>query len=241
MQTGRRILLLLLGLSLGGCLTIGVGPLTIGPSENSGLPLLYADPGTTIVRADGSRVWYEPGMVLLQGDTIRTQNGQAVIDFDDGQVVALQSNTHIRLGSIRLFFGELFTRIEKLTQRGGARVETDELTASVEGTEFSVKRNATADAVGRGTTRVTVRRGNVRCDPVEQSTWSAVVLGPNDQFDVRGWRTSPAVKQVDAHAETRWADEVIERLLRPRSNAPSVGVHIPIGGTSSGGHHQDDY
>ncbi len=232
--------MLLLGLSLSGCLTVGLGPLTIGPSQNSDLPLLYADRGVRILRADGNRVDYQPGMVLLRGDTISTQGGQAVIDFDDGHIVALQSNTQIQLGSIRLFFGELFARIERLSQRGGGRVETNELTASVEGTEFAVIRSAPNDAAGRGASSVVVRRGNVLCDPVQQSTWQPLLLRPDEQFDVHGWRTRPTVRRVDAFAQTRWADSAIQRLLQPRINAPSVGVHIPIG-TSSGSQKSPNY
>ena len=228
--------MLLASLSLAGCLTVGLGPLTIGPSANRGLPLLYADPGVSIVRAGGSAIRFEPGMVLLQGDAISTRDGQAVIDFDDGHIVALQANTQIQLGSIRLFVGELFARIETLVQRGGARVETNELNASVEGTEYAVKRSTPNGHTGRGTSSVIVRRGSVRCDPVQQSTWQPVVLRPDEGFEVYGWRTTPTVRRVDAYAETRWADAAIQRLLRARSNAPSVGVHIPIGGTSSGTH-----
>lgn len=208
--------------------------MTIGPAESSGLPLLYADPGVSVLRADGNRVSFEPGMVLLQGDTISTREGQAVIDFDDGHIVALQANTHIQLGSIRLFFGEVFARIETLVQRGGARVETNELTASVDGTEYSVKRSASNDATDTGTSSVIVRRGSVRCDPVEEATWRPITLRPDEQFEVYGWRSTPVVRRIDAYAQTRWADRAIERLLQPRSNAPSVGIHMPIGGTSSG-------
>ena len=234
MRIVRRILLILSALGLVGCLTVGLGPMTFGPSENRGLPLLYADPGVSIVRADGNPVAYEGGMVLLQGDTVSTKDGQAVIDFDDGHVVALQSNTHIQLGSIRLFFGELFARMETLVRRGGARVETDELTASVEGTEYSVKRTAPRSSRADGRSSVIVRRGQVRCDPVPEAAWRPVVLQPDEQFAVLGWRETPTVRRVDAFAETRWADAAIQRLLVPRSNAPSVGVHIPIGGTASG-------
>lgn len=246
MRIARRMVLLLVALGLSGCLTVGLGPMTFGLPANSGLPLLYADPGVSILRADGNRVEYEAGMVLLQGDTISTRDGQAVIDFDDGHVVALQSNTHIQLGSIRLFFGELFARMEKLVQRGGARVETDELTASVEGTEYSVKRAAPRSSRGDGRSSVIVRRGQVRCDPVPEAAWKPVVLQPDEQFAVLGWRETPRVRRVDAFAETRWADAAIGRLLVPRSNAPSVGVNIPIGGTASGGRESpkpkyDDY
>ncbi|MCB1801733.1 MAG: FecR domain-containing protein [Gammaproteobacteria bacterium] len=234
MRIARQMVLMLAALSLVGCLTVGLGPLSIGPPANSGLPLLYADPGVSILRADGNRVGYEPGMVLLQGDTISTKGGQAVIDFDDGHIVALQSNTHIQLGSIRLFFGELFARMETLVQRGGARVETDELTASVEGTEFAVKRAMPRSSRDDGRSSVIVRRGQVRCDPVPQAAWDPVVLQPDEQFAVLGWRGTPRVRRVDAFAETRWADAAIRRLLVPRSNAPSVGVQIPIGGTASG-------
>ena len=235
MRIARRILILLaLAAALAGCLTIGVGPLSISPPSNSGLPLLYADPGVRVRRDGVGDVAYEPGLVLLQGDTISTDTGQAVIDFDDDNVFALQSHTTIQLGSIRLFLGELFARIEQLTERGGGRVETDELSASVEGTEYAVQRRAGGTPGRAGTSQVIVRRGTVRCDPAAGATWAAVSLHPNQLLDVYGLRSAPAVRQVDARARTRWADQAIERLLQPRASAPNIGIQIPLG--TAGGH-----
>ena len=154
-------------------------------------------------------------------------------------MVALQTRTSVQLGSIRLFFGELFARIDRLTQRGGGRVLTNELTASVQGTEYRVLRRVPGDPAGTGTTEVTVRQGRVLCDPAGGASWRSQSLTPDQMLVIDGMRERPELQLVDAKAQTTWADQAIRRLLEPRSNTPSFGIQFPIIGPSRGGDRGD--
>lgn len=225
---------------LNGCLSVGLGPLQVGGSQQAGVPLLYADPGVAVVREGIGDIGYEAGMVLKPGDSITTGDGQAVIDFDDGHVVALNTATVVQLGSIRLFFGELFTRLERLTERGGGRVLTNELSASVEGTEYAVRRSApngndSVDPDGTGRTEVIVRRGVVTCDPAGGADWARQTVRVDQMLDVYGTKAAVEMRSVDASLQTRWADQAIERLLRPRAYVPDIGVVLPLGRPDGGG------
>jgi hypothetical protein len=166
-------------------------------------------------------------MALQIGDVIQTADGYAVIDFDRGNVVDLRPNTRIALGSITLFFGELFARVVDIATHGGGQVVTDELAASVEGTEYAVRHAVAPGSAssGAGSTAVIVRAGRVRCAPGASGSWPAVVVGANLAFRAENGRALGPPSPVDAAAETRWADEVERRLLRsrPRGYIPPVG------------------
>jgi len=195
-------------------------------SPRAGLPLLYADPGVSIERPAGAVIAYRAGMVLRTGDVIQTTGGYAVIDFDRGNVVDLRPNTRVALGSIRLFFGEMFARIVDVAIHGGGQVTTDELVASVEGTRYAVRRASTGSA---GSTAVIVRDGHVHCAPGGTGTWPAVVVGANSVLHVEGTRLLGPPRPIDAATETRWAEEVERRLLRPRNSAPGPALQFPLG------------
>jgi hypothetical protein len=199
-------------------------------SPRAGLPLLYADPGVSIERPAGAAIAYRAGMVLRTGDVIQTTDGYAVIDFDRGNVVDLRPNTRVALGSIRLFFGEMFARIVDVATHGGGQVTTDELVASVEGTRYAVRRASTGSGSnGAGSTAVVVRDGHVRCAPGGTGTWPAVVVGANSVLHVEGARLLGPPRSIDAATETRWAEEVERRLLRPRGPAPGPALQFPLG------------
>ena len=143
-------------------------------------------------------------MVLRTGDVIQTTDGYAVIDFDRGNVVDLRPNTRVALGSIRLFFGEMFARIVDVAIHGGGQVTTDELVASVEGTRYAVRRASTGSGSnGAGSTAVIVRDGHVRCAPGGTGTWPAVVVGANSVLHVEGTRLLGPPRPIDAATETR--------------------------------------
>jgi hypothetical protein len=196
--------------------------------SSRGLPLLYADPGVSVERPGAGVITYRRGMALRTGDIIQTTGGYAVIDFDRGNVVDLRPNTRVALGSITLFFGEMFARIVDVATHGGGQTVTDELAASVEGTQYAVRRAVTSayGAHSVGTTSVIVRDGNVHCAPRGTGTWPAVVVGANFVLRVEGPRMLGPPAPIDAAAETQWSKEAERRLLgRPVSGA-SVGLPI---------------
>jgi hypothetical protein len=189
-----------------------------GCMSSRGLPLLYADPGVRIERPVAGVITYRRGMALQTGDVIQTADGYAVIYFDRGNVVDLRPDTRVALGSITLFFGEMFARIVDVASHGGGQAFTDELTASVEGTQYAVRR-AVMSGYGSnsaGNTSVIVRDGHVRCAPRGTGTWPAVVVGPNFVLHVEGPRMLGPPGPIDAAAETQWSEEVERRLLGPR-------------------------
>ena len=209
-----------------GCAGMNGRPARTGTSSGADPPRLYADPGVRVERSAQGVVPYRKGMALQTGDVIQTADGYAVIDFDRGNVVDLRPNTRIALGSITLFFGELFARVVDIATHGGSEVVTDELAASVEGTKYAVRRGVASGSAtgGAGSTDVIVRAGTVRCTPGARGAWPAVVLGANRILRVENNRVLGPPSPVDAAAETRWADDVERRLLRAR--APYLGPSI---------------
>jgi FecR-like protein len=216
---------------LGGCAGVCIGGICLNAESQPGIPLLYADAGVQVERSPGGSLPYQPGMALQSGDVIQTAEGFAVVDFDDGNIVALRTNTRIRLGSITLFLGEVFARIGQIAARGGGQVTTDELSASVKGTEYSVRRVSLPDGAELASTSVIVRRGTVTCDDRGAGRWPAVAVTEDRIFRVEGKQLPQPPQYVDSHAETQWADTVIQRLLVPRTAAPrpEFGVSFPAG------------
>jgi hypothetical protein len=162
-------------------------------------------------------------MELQIGDIVQTAAGYAVIDYGDDNVVALRDNTRVQLGSIKLFLGEVFARISQIAQRGGGQVTTDELSASVKGTEYSVRRSPVADRADIGNTSVIVRRGRVLCeDPARR--WAPQELPENNIFQVKSGETPQPPQYVNAQAATAWADDALRRLLTPTGRLRSRTV-----------------
>jgi hypothetical protein len=191
-----------------------------------GVPLLYADPGVRIERPSQGEMPYRAGMELQIGDIIQTGTGYAVVNYGGDNQVALRDNTRVQLGSIKLFLGEVFARINQLAQRGGGQVTTDELSASVKGTEYSVRRTRSADTPDAGNTAVIVRRGRVLCeDPANR--WSPQELPENTVLRVDTGQPPQPPQYIDARAETAWADEAFKRLLRTSGPPPRFDVIIP--------------
>ncbi len=216
---------------IAGCAgaSFSIGPLSFDASQPRAGTLLYADPGVAVIRSGQGVVRYEPGMELLSGDSIETADGQAVIDYDDGSAVILNRATHLQLGSITLFFGELFARVKSIATRGGGQVVTNELSASVEGTEYGVRRDLPAADAASGNVQVYVREGRVLCAPSARARWSPIALTVNQAFEVVGYRAAPAVRAVDAKYLSRWADDAERRLRKARTPEIHPGIMVPIG------------
>ena len=227
-HSGYLAALLACSASLCSGATLCIGPFCVNTAgSRAGIPLLTADPGVRIERPSQGEVPYQSGMALQTGDIIQTTDGHAVIDFDDGNVVALRNHTRIQLGSIKLFLGEVFARISQLVQRGGGQVTTDELSASVRGTEYSVRRTLSPNRTDAGNTAIIVRQGSVLCeDPAK--LWANVELTENSIMRVEGTQAPRPPQYVNAAAETGWADDTLKRLLVARESPAPGGTYTPI-------------
>jgi FecR-like protein len=215
---------------LGGCAEVCVGGGCVDAGSHAGIPLLYADAGVRVERPSKGELPYHSGMALQTGDIIQTTGGFAVIDFDDDNFVALREDTRIQLGSIKLFLGEVFAHIGKILDRGGGQVTTDEVSASVRGTEYSVRRTPFPGREDLGNTAVIVRNGTVSCEDPD-GRWPPVQVVQNRMLRVEGKQLPGPPQYVDAQAETAWADRVIQRLLvqRPSRIQPGIGIPFPAG------------
>ena len=216
---------------IAGCAgaSFSIGPLSFDASQPRTGTLLYADPGVTVTRSGQGVIRYEPGMEVVTGDSIETADGQAVIDYDDGSAVILNRATRLQLGSISLFFGELFARVKSIATRGGGQVVTNELSASVEGTEYGVRRDLPAADAAPGNVQVYVREGRVLCAPSARARWSPITLTENQAFEVVGYRAAPAARAVDAKYLSRWADDAERRLRKARTPEIRPGIMVPVG------------
>lgn len=87
----------------------------------------------------GVRVATQLGMELEKEDEIRTNaDSTAVLRFADGTEIIVAANTHVKISSLFVFLGEIYVKA-----RGLFGVETEFVTAGVEGTEYLL-------TVGRG-------------------------------------------------------------------------------------------
>jgi len=111
------------------------------------------DPSPVRVERGGRAVAVSVGMALLERDFVETTTGYARIDFVAGGQVWLDVNTAVRVGSLFAFFGRIFAEV-------GPRftVETQDVTASPEGTRFGVRRDRQTEDYA-----VVVETGRVRC------------------------------------------------------------------------------
>jgi len=218
---------------IGGCAgaSFSLGPVNFDSVPRTGT-LLYADPGVTITRDSRGFIRYEPGMEVLSGDSIQTADGQAVLDYEDGSTVMLKRATRVQLGSITLFFGELFAHVKSIATRGGGQVITNELSASVEGTEYGVRRDLPAADAALGHVQVYVREGHVRCAPGARANWSPLTITVNQAFEVAGYRAAPAARAVDAPALSHWADDAERRLKQKREAKINTGITVPTAAPS---------
>lgn len=172
----------------------------------------------------GRPVAYAHGMPLWLGDMVETDSANfALIEYTNGDGVYMKPETRVRLGSIFVFFGEIFNRI---VSGSGFRAESDVVEAGVEETEFLVH----VDKATRATT-VTVSRGAVRCTP-RTGTWTAQVLRANQRLIVpRVVAVQPralVVNQTEVQATSRWAEEVGGRIkIQPRQLQQTPQVRDP--------------
>jgi hypothetical protein len=121
--------LLLLCLGLGGCASITLNAVQDGRLVQGGTIA-----GVELVR-QGVRSPAQDNMDLQSGDEIRTgPQTIAVLSFMDGARVFVQPATHVRIGSIFVYLGEVLVKV-----KGYFQVETRYVTAGSEGTQYLVR------------------------------------------------------------------------------------------------------
>ncbi len=123
------LLVLLFCFALSGCASITLGVVQGGRLVDGGVIA-----GVGVVRK-GAPAHAKHHMSLEPGDEIRTDaQSTAVLTFAEGARVYVQPNTHVRLGSIFVFIGEVLVKA-----RGLFKVKTEYATAASEGTEYLVR------------------------------------------------------------------------------------------------------
>jgi hypothetical protein len=124
----------------------------------------------TVFRA-GRPLGARPSFTLQQGDEVETgADGAAVIQFPDGSVAAIDARTRVRIGSLEVLFGRVFASV-----RGLFSIESENVVAGVEGTEFMFEVGA-----DRGV-RVVVLDGVVVTRSKTRS-WNPIRLRPGSAF-----------------------------------------------------------
>lgn len=196
--TGSLFLLLFMG----GCAPISLKSLV---REDPTLPGRYVKVGpdkaavTARVFRQGQPVAVRPWMALLPGDEIETgPQGAAIIAFKRTGTVTLAPHTRVRVGSLEVLFGRIFAKI-----RGLFTVESQEVVAATEGTEFMLE-------LLRGTVRVIAVKDVVTCRS-KSGKWPGIRLVEGNEVSVTPKVGPPAVK-VASHSETKglraWASAV---------------------------------
>lgn len=204
-------LLLVLGVLLCGIWLSGCAPsdrLSKVVRADPAAPLGYVevsgrDAGIVSVIRQGRRLDPRTPMTLQQGDEIRTgPDSAAVLRFANGGEAVIAPNTHVRLGSLEVFFGRVLADL-----RGLFAIEDDNIVAAVEGTRFLFESEH-----GRRT-RVAVLEGRVRCSSKSES-WDAIPLDAGQQLraneaDARRPRVEPMNRHEIAEIE-RWSSGIRE-------------------------------
>jgi len=162
-----------------------------------------------VIRA-GVRLDVTPNMTLETGDTVRIgPDVAAAIRFPNGSQLYVRSNSHIRIGSIFAFVGELFVRA-----KGAFQVDTEFVTAGVEGTEWVMRVSPNGD------TRCIVMEGRVRMASNEQR-WRPMSVEANNQMITYGveYQQVAAAPLEEIRQIKRWVGQ-IDRIIQESQPQP---------------------
>ncbi|MGH6691682.1 MAG: FecR family protein [Gammaproteobacteria bacterium] len=215
----RRLLAAAAAAIVGGCAPLprdDRGPLRPEPPRPRIVARLYYrdDPNLVRIERAGRAIAVSNGMELFAGDIVETMSSHAEIRFPPSDQVWLDVNTRVRVSSLWLYFGRIFASVSPPFS-----VETEDFTASPEGTRFSVQRKRETREFA-----VVVETGQVRC------TGRLV----NFQFTVRAGSVLSApsrlkpqpprqISQVELKREIDWASRAI-LLQKPERTVP---LHVP--------------
>ena len=208
--------LLLFCLGLSGCASITLNAVQDGRLVQGGTIT-----GVELMR-QGVRSPAQDNMDLQSGDEIWTgPQTIAVLSFMDGARVFVQPATHLRIGSIFAYFGEVLVKV-----KGFFQVETRYVTAGSEGTQYLVRVDP-GDQL-----RVTVVEDSVGLVSRSQR-WNKVILGPGQSARIDG----EAPPRVDAKQLRSEEIEDIRRRIndldtlvpQPANAWPLLGGAMAIG------------
>jgi hypothetical protein len=200
----------------------GSGGRSRGSSDGApgGPARLTADNSASVWRR-GVRLAYADGMPIQRGDEIETDAANhALIAFDNGDTVYMSPVTRVRVGTIFVFFGEIFARI--VSGQDTFRADSEVVSAGVERTEFLMRVNRTTKEA-----TVTVRSGVVRCSSTGTSErWVAQRVEVNQQLTVPATVARPGtggrpvaiqpkpirLERAQVVSATQWVDGASRRL-----------------------------
>ncbi len=159
-----------------------------GASENY-IPVDDEELALVQVRRGGAAYTPQRGMALAIGDEIITSAGSvAVLNYPPNIEIYVMPSTQIQVGSIFVKLGEIWVSIKgQLKEK--FKVETEFVTAGVEGTEFLFR--ADAD----GAVDVDVVKGAVLCTS-KQGRWAPVRMAQLQKFSARREYSKPTMRNL---------------------------------------------
>ena len=169
---------------LAGCATSGARLERVMRDDASGYVVVGGEEASSLVTVlrDGRPVAARPPLTLQTGDELETgAGGAALVQLPDGGLVVIDARSRVRIGSLEVLFGRVFAAV-----RGLFSVESENVVAGVEGTEFAFA----ADAE-RGV-RVVVLEGVVVCTS-KAGRWPPTRLRSGLGFSVRPGMEAPRV------------------------------------------------
>jgi ferric-dicitrate binding protein FerR (iron transport regulator) len=162
--------------------------------------------GAWIIR-QGSRLETVPKQGLAIGDELWTgPHSSAALGFLNGSTVYMQPNSHIRIGSVFAFVGELFIRV-----KGVFQVEMEFVTAAAEGTEYVIR------VLPNNETECIVLQGRVRVAS-KSKRWPSFSVRATQQVDTRGERYDEikAVSPGEITMIKSWVRQIDQQVLGER-------------------------
>lgn len=197
-----RLLMCLACIVLSGCATVSFDGAVkrgafVGETELKSIEILR----------QGTPISVRQHLPLEPGDRIRTDSeSTAIISYASGTVVYVRPNSVVRIGSIFVEIGEIFIRA-----KGFFQVDTEFVTAGVEGTEYVV-RVGPQQRVG-----VIVLSGRVACTS-KANRWPTFTLGPYEKakFERDGPPERSRADEGEIDEIRRWVAEV-EQAKKPEA------------------------
>lgn len=190
--------------TLAGCATTGVTLDRVMRQEPSGYVVVGTDQAAglvTVFRA-GQPLSARLPLTLQAGDEIETgAGGAALIQQPNGGIVVVDGNSRVRIGSLEVLFGRVFAAV-----RGLFSVESENVVAGVEGTEFLFEAGPDNEV------HVVVLEGRVTCTS-KTGRWRPTRLTAGQGF-VATPGTSPSVRQA-SQSELDGIRGWVRRVVNP--------------------------